>query len=52
MNLSKVKIKTNELINYLKTRKERKLYRQWVDMADLPSGAVPYNLRGDEKNVR
>ena len=28
-------------MRYLRRRKKRKLYQQWVDMANLPSDAVP-----------
>ena len=33
--------KLNDIVIYLRTRQQRRLYKQWVRMAGLPSEAVP-----------
>ena len=41
MKLWTVLSKANDIFKYLRTRRKRRLYKQWVEWADLPSEAVP-----------
>jgi len=31
----------NTTFNYLRTRRQRRLYQQWIEQADLPPEAIP-----------
>ena len=46
MNLAEVLRKANEMIAYVRTRKKRKLYTQWVERAGLPIQALPGETLG------
>jgi hypothetical protein len=35
------------IINYLRTRRKRRLYRQWVEASDLPPDTIPGELAED-----
>jgi len=39
--LSKVSSVLSNTFNYLRTRRERRLYQQWIEQADLPPEAIP-----------
>ncbi len=52
MKLSKLLSRVNELVRYLKLRKKRKLYTQWVEMAGLPCEAVPEEIIGVNMTYR
>ncbi len=41
MKLWTVLHKANDVFKYLRTRRKRRLYQQWVDKADLAPEAVP-----------
>ena len=41
MDFSTVLSKANDLLKYPQRRRRRRLYRQWVERADLPPEAVP-----------
>jgi hypothetical protein len=40
--------KAYDILKYLLTWRKRKLYRQWVERADLPSEAVPQEAAGKD----
>ena len=44
MKLTELYHKTNELISYLAARRKRRLYRQWVNTANLSLEAVPKEI--------
>lgn len=33
--------RVGDFLNYLRTRRKRRLYNQWVEMADLPRENIP-----------
>ena len=33
--------KVGDIFKYLRTRRKRKLYKQWVEMAELPPDEIP-----------
>ncbi len=39
--LSKANSVLSNTFNYLRTRRERRLYQQWIEQADLPPEAIP-----------
>ena len=41
MKLGIALAKANQILKYLRTRRKRRLYQQWIKRADLPTEAVP-----------
>ena len=41
MKLQTVLSKANRLLSYIQRRRKAKLYRQWVEQAELPVDAIP-----------
>jgi len=39
--LSKANSILSSTFNYLRTRRQRRLYQQWIEQADLPPEAIP-----------
>lgn len=39
--LSKANSIISDIFNYLRTRRKRRLYQQWIEQADLPPEAIP-----------
>jgi len=44
MYLGDLLIKLNTIITYLKTKRKRRLYAQWIEKAQLPPEAVPQGI--------
>ena len=49
MKLWTVLAKTHNLLGYMKKRRRKRLYKQWIERADLPPEAMPKEEFAEEK---